>query len=766
MADITAKRGPIDPNDYVTNQGVATQAQLKGLDRDIRYHENQPSTWDRVMGGIKDVMAVGESALNMANSYKNLDVKDTQIKVAEEQIEASKVNRQKAELEMENIKQQMRMKSISFDMELQEKKEQNNFLTNTSQFLEAKDYDGLQQYMASDGLSQAIKQHNVTSAIRKHLKNLDNPVDTGLLDVISDMGISEKDQLLTTKAQIDLEKSQLDLILKKNEVANMNKTIDPFDIVGTTTGGGTTTGKGSSGGKANPELAKMNMEYRKGLFDLYNTVRNYDDPNNELGKKIINGLNELGLPITDLYKFEQGLLPLNIEKLDGSSAFDLKRMTDLLKNSDTSAWLPKDTTESDLKNMSIVKLHNTEGKAVYIPMDSNEASMFTNIKNNQLLLNSLGYKGLRGRGKNIDTGGNLPDFGPGVGVTNEEKAGNMLTQLGTSEKVEAFKNMNPGKQKDFIEKELNNIKKEGLDTAVVNKFLKEASKLQSESGWNKLLDKTLGGNRWFFVGPKIRSTPEERAAAGYEDSKGIYQKLIENAPGKNENEKRKAVNNDLLRYIIRGSLEGTRYPEMVKAIANASNSGNLDYETRASNNIEDIDVVIKENPDLQINKSDIPSPTLVKWASDTSGTISIKDLPEKVTDNFTTPAVKDKFVKDTERKLEILDRDYTQGGRTSVKDGTVLRNSKPKSKEEINNEATKIVERAIYELVMRAKEKGYSYTDLANVLSRDEVKSLDQLQTILDEEISSMGLIGDALLSTNSAKKRKREQTVYNALKD
>ena len=715
MADITAKRGPIDPNDYVNNQGVATQGLVKGLDRDIRYAENQPSTWDSVMGGIKDVMDVGKSALSMVNSYKDLDVKDTQIKVAEEQIEASKLNRQKAELEMENIKQQMRRKSISFDMELQEKKEQNNFLTTTSQFLEAKDYDGLQQYMASDGLSQAIKQHNVTNAIRNHMKNLDNPVDTELIDVISDMGISEKDQLQTTKAQIDLERSQLDLILKKNQVTNLDKTTDPFDIVGTT------TGKGSSGGKANPELAKMNMEYRKGLFDLYNTVRNYDDPNNKLGKKIITGLNELGLPITDLHKFEQGLLPINIEKLDGSSAYDLKRMTDLLKNPDTSAWLPKDTTESDLKNMSIIKLHNTEGKAVYIPMDSNEASMFTNIKNNQLLLNSLGYKGLRGRGKNADTGGNLPDFGPGVGVTNEEKAGNILTQLGTSEKVEAFKNMNPGKQKDFIEKELNNIKKEGIDTAVVNKFLKEASKLQSESGMNKLLDKTLGGNRWFFIGPKIRSTPEERAAAGYEDAKGIYQKLIDNAPGKNENEKRKAVNNDLLRYIIRGSLEGTKYPEMVKAIANASNSGSLDYETRASNNIEDIDVVIKENPDLQINKSDIPSPTVVKWASDTSGTISIKDLPKQVADNFTTPAVKDKFVKDTERKLEILDRDYNQGGRTSAKDGTVLRNSKPKSKEEIHNEATKIVERAIYELVMKKKEKGYSYTDLDNVLSRKEV---------------------------------------------
>lgn len=744
MADITAKRGPIDPNDYVTNQGVATQTQLKGLDRDIRYHEAQPSTWDRVMGGIKDVMDVGESALNMANSYKNLDVKDTQIKVAEEQIEASKVNRQKAELEMENIKQQMRMKSISFDMELQEKREQNNFLTTTSQFLEAKDYDGLQQYMASDGLSQAIKQHNVTSAIRKHLKNLDNPVDTGLLDVISDMGISEKDQLLTTKAQVDLEKSQLDLILKKNQVANMNKTVDPFDIVGTTTGGGTSTGKGSSGGKANPELARMNMEYRKGLASLYNTVRNYDDPNNELGKKIITALNELELPITDLSKFEQGLLPNKITVWNGSNAYDLKRMAEFAKNPDTSAWLPKDTTESDLKNMSIVKINNTGGKAVYIPMSSADASMFTNVKNAQLLLHSLGYKGINNKGLDM--------------LTNEEKAGNMLTQLGTSEKIEAFKNMNPGKQKDFIEKELNNIRKEGLDTAVVNKFLKEASKLQSESGWNKLLDKTLGGNRWFFVGPKIRSTSEERAAAGYEDSKGIYQKLIDNAPGKNINEKRKAVNNDLLRYIIRGSLEGTRYPEMVKAIANASNSGNLDYETRASNNIEDIDVVIKENPDLKIDVDDIPTPQskidYSRGLTGTTKTIPIKELPKQVADNFLKSSKKEELIADVAKKYKLYDIDLSNEKNVT----NTYKNLYKKSSD--------IVERAIYEAVMRAKEEGYSYNDLEAILNSDEFVSIEQLPTVLEEKITPTELTQYRNSSTEKRRTREKEKRVYNALKD
>lgn len=143
MADITAKRGPIDPNDYVTNQGVATQAQLKGLDRDIRYHENQPSTWDRVMGGIKDVMKVGESALSMANSYKDLDVKD-------EAIEASKLNRQKTELDMEKTRQTMKYQAIKNDLALTEYRKNNTFVTDYANAIAAQDYTKAIQLVLSD----------------------------------------------------------------------------------------------------------------------------------------------------------------------------------------------------------------------------------------------------------------------------------------------------------------------------------------------------------------------------------------------------------------------------------------------------------------------------------------------------------------------------------------------------------------------------------------------------------------------------------------
>lgn len=133
MADITAKRGPIDPNDYVTNQGVATQGQIKGLDRDIRYAETQPSTWDRVMGGIKDVMDVGKSALNMVNSYKDLDVK-------EEAIEKSKLDRQKIELDMEKTKQEMKYKSIKNDLELQNYRRNNQYLSDFTNAIAVQDY--------------------------------------------------------------------------------------------------------------------------------------------------------------------------------------------------------------------------------------------------------------------------------------------------------------------------------------------------------------------------------------------------------------------------------------------------------------------------------------------------------------------------------------------------------------------------------------------------------------------------------------------------
>ena len=148
MVDITAKRGPIDPNDYVTNQGVATQGQIKALDRDIRYHENQPSTWDRVMGGVKDVMNVATSAMNMYNTYEG-------IQVQEEQIEASKLNRQKTELEMEKIKQQMKYQGIKNDLALSEYKSNNKFLTDFTTHISNYDYDGALQIALSDPRSAA-----------------------------------------------------------------------------------------------------------------------------------------------------------------------------------------------------------------------------------------------------------------------------------------------------------------------------------------------------------------------------------------------------------------------------------------------------------------------------------------------------------------------------------------------------------------------------------------------------------------------------------
>lgn len=188
MADITAKRGPIDPNDYVTNQGVATQAQLKGLDRDIRYHENQPSTWDRVMGGIKDVMKVGESALSMANSYKDLDVKD-------EAIEASKLNRQKTELDMERTRQTMKYQAIKNDLALTEYKKNNTFVTDYANAIAAQDYSKAVQLVLSDP-NTASKNSGMLFYTADNLETLGYSDEASQLRMVASKNLSV-DQLKT-----------------------------------------------------------------------------------------------------------------------------------------------------------------------------------------------------------------------------------------------------------------------------------------------------------------------------------------------------------------------------------------------------------------------------------------------------------------------------------------------------------------------------------------------------------------------------------------
>lgn len=189
MADITAKRGPIDPNDYVTNQGVATQGQVKGLDRDIRYAENQPSTWDSVMGGIKDVMNVGKSALSMVNSYKDLDVKDTQIKVAEEQIEASKLNRQKTELDMERVRQTMKYQGIKNDLALREYRNNNEYVTNFSDAIANNDYDKAVQLSLSDPVT-ASKNSGMLLYVANNLESMGKEAEASQLRMISSQNMS------------------------------------------------------------------------------------------------------------------------------------------------------------------------------------------------------------------------------------------------------------------------------------------------------------------------------------------------------------------------------------------------------------------------------------------------------------------------------------------------------------------------------------------------------------------------------------------------
>ena len=285
MADITAKRGPIDPNDYVTNQGVATQGQVKGLDRDIRYAETQPSTWDSVMGGIKDVMKVGESALNMANSYKNLDVKDTQIKVAEEQIEASKLNRQKTELEMENTKQTMRMKSIQFDMALQEKKEENEYLNTVMELAANKDVDKLNQFMGEHAKLTVTKYSKLAGALGTHFKGLEGNYNTEILDLFAEMGAKDPTKKAFDQAQILEHLAKADKAKAETEKIRSEETggMDLFTPM-------TSSGKSK---KANPEMAKQHADFELNLASATNLVSNYKTDGTGVGANLATAANNL-----------------------------------------------------------------------------------------------------------------------------------------------------------------------------------------------------------------------------------------------------------------------------------------------------------------------------------------------------------------------------------------------------------------------------------------------------------------------------------------
>ena len=521
MADITAKRGPIDPNDYVNNQGVATQGQIKGLDRDIRYAEDQPSTWDKVMGGIKDVMDVGKSALDMANSYKNLDVKDTQIKVAEEQIEASKLNRQKSELEMENIKQQMRIKSISFDMELQEKKEENEYLNTVMELAANKDVDKLNQFMGEHAKLTVKKYSKLAGALGTHFKGLEGNYNTEILDLFAEMGAKNPTEKALKQAQVLEHLAKADKAKAETEKIRSEET-GGMDLFTPMTSGGKSK-------KANPEMAKQHADFELNLASATNLVSNYKTDGTGVGANIATAVNNLGMSIHSMKDMGNFIQSADIEVFNPDNAYKIKQIENIINDKNNSATIPSGITTQDFmsnkdtgfKGMSIVKF-TKDGKSSYVALDKDQADLFVGLKNYQTALNNKRnyYKQSTGKDLNVN-----PDL---LGGTDPKDIGrNSLASLQQPQRMNWYSKASPEEQKKYIDNQIFNIKQAGNDQAIIDYVFKE-------------LDKD----------------DKDRDTGVIDDLAEKRREFRKASPGSNINIQREYANNSMLKYILTKTAEG------------------------------------------------------------------------------------------------------------------------------------------------------------------------------------------------------------------
>lgn len=778
MADITAKRGPIDPNDYVTNQGVATQGQVKGLDRDIRYAENQPSTWDSVMGGIKDVMDVGKSALSMVNSYKDLDVKDTQIKVAEEQIEASKLNRQKTELEMENTKQTMRMKSIQFDMALQEKKEENEYLNTVMELAANKDVDKLNQFMGEHAKLTVTKYSKLAGALGTHFKGLEGNYNTEILDLFAEMGTKDPTKKALDQAQVLEHLAKADKAKAETEKIRSEET-GGMDLFTPMTSGGKSK-------KANPEMAKQHADFEYNLASATNLVSNYKTDGTGVGANIATAANKLGMSIHSMKDMGNFIQSADMEILYPDNAFKVKRIENIINDKNNSATIPSGITTQDFmpnkdtgfNGMAIIKF-TKDGKSSFVALDKDQADLFVGLKNYQTALNNKRnyYKQSTGKDLNVN-----PDL---LGGTNPVDIGrNSLASLQQPQRMNWYSKASPEEQKKYIDNQIFNIKQAGNDQAIIDYVFKE-------------LDKD----------------DKDRDTGVIDDLAEKRREFRKASPGSNINIQREYANNSMLKYILTKTAEGVSLDDIRDDILSYTDPRQLDWEEKSAMQLDTINKIIADAPDTEVEISSLPTPSyreqtrnaisetvkaplriihpalsreMAKFGEDLldlpNSVIKAKEIPEYVTNNFISKDTKQTLVQKEASKLNAKDND----GLTSVikELGNKYNINLSKS---VEDNAKNIVDKAVYEFITKAHNKGYSYADIEDSLKL--VTDIDQLPQLLnnmldykfsnmftssfpfitgsfsqanDYELDSSGKLVKKLYSSN----RQRQKKLYEALKD
>lgn len=787
MADITAKRGPIDPNDYVTNQGVATQGQVKGLDRDIRYAETQPSTWDSVMGGIKDVMDVGKSALSMVNSYKDLDVKDTQIKVAEEQIEASKLNRQKTELEMENVKQTMHMKSIEFDMALQEKKEENEYLNTVMELAANKDVDKLNQFMGEHAKLTVKKYSKLAGALGNHFKGLEGNYNTEILDLFAEMGTKDPTKKAFDQAQILEHLAKADKAKAETEKIR-SETTGGMDLFTPMTSGGKSK-------KANPEMAKQYADFEYNLASATNLVSNYKTDGTGVGSNIATAANNLGMSIHSMKDMGNFIQSADIEVFNPDNAYKIKQIENIINDKNNSATIPSGITTQDFmsnkdtgfKGMSIVKF-TKDGKSSYVVLDKDQADLFVGLKNYQTALTNKRnyYKQSTGKDLNVN-----PDL---LGGTDPKDIGrNSLASLQQPQRMNWYSKASPEEQKKYIDNQIFNIKQAGNDQAIIDYVFKE-------------LDKD----------------DKDRDTGVIDDLAEKRREFRKASPGSNINIQREYANNSMLKYILTKTAEGASLDDIRDDILSYTDPRQLDWEEKSAMQLDTINKIIADAPDTEVETSTLPTPSYKEQAGNvvsetvkaplrmihpalsrgmakaggmlasigdgaTMGNskpavIKAKEIPEYVTNNFISKDTKQTLVQNEASKLNAKD---TNGLTSVIKElGNKYNINLSKS---VEDNAKNIVDKAVYEFITKAHNKGYSYADIEDSLKL--VTDIDQLPQLLnnmldykfsnmftssfpfitgsfsqanDYELDSSGKLVKKLYSSN----RQRQKKLYKALKD
>ena len=123
MVDITAKRGPIDPNKYINDQGEATKAVLKEIKAQADFKRQkelkEESTWDKIGSYISTAGKIAGTAMDLYNNYQKTFGDTSEEGLAVEEQKANRTNQEAA-----NTKRASQLSGETVKAKLEKNKEE------------------------------------------------------------------------------------------------------------------------------------------------------------------------------------------------------------------------------------------------------------------------------------------------------------------------------------------------------------------------------------------------------------------------------------------------------------------------------------------------------------------------------------------------------------------------------------------------------------------------------------------------------------------